>query len=86
MNKVFVIMNLAVLLAVGLDKFLARTGRWRISEASLITVGALGGGVGLWAGMLLFHHKTSKRLFVAGAVLALATSVAIFAMCHGYVL
>ncbi|MBI3820492.1 MAG: DUF1294 domain-containing protein [Planctomycetes bacterium] len=83
MAKFFILYNFAVFLAVGLDKFLAGHSRRRISEASLLIVAALGAAPGLWAGMLLFRHKTRKSLFLAGAVLALATSIAILVMTHG---
>lgn len=83
MWKVIFIVNAAVFLATGIDKFLAVHSRRRISEATLLTIAALGGGPGLWAGMLLFHHKTQKKVFVVGAVLALATSIAIFVLLHG---
>lgn len=83
MGKLFIILNLAVFVATGMDKFLATQGRRRISEASLLIMGALGGAPGLWAAMLLFRHKTRKPSFLAGAVLALITSIAIIVMTHG---
>ncbi|MFN0206042.1 MAG: DUF1294 domain-containing protein [Planctomycetota bacterium] len=83
MFKIFAIVNIAVFLAMGLDKFFARTGRWRVSEATLITVAALGAAPGLWFGMFFFRHKTQKKLFIAGAALALVTSIGIYVMCHG---
>ena len=63
---------LAVLLAVmsgflfvlmWLDKFKARTGRWRISEKTLFLFALLGGAIGGTAGMFLFHHKTKHWYF-----------------------
>ncbi len=40
------------------DKQRARNGAWRIRERDLFLVAALGGSLGGWLGMYLFHHKT----------------------------
>jgi len=83
---------LAVLLAVmsaflfalmGLDKFKAQTGRWRISERTLFVFALLGGALGGTAGMFLFRHKTRHRTFrllfplLAAAQLALCVYLAL---------
>lgn len=49
--------------ATALDKYRARTGRWRIPEARLLGLALLGGSPGLFAGMVLFRHKTAKLSF-----------------------
>lgn len=46
------------------DKTLAQAGQWRISEANLHGVDALGGIVGGLLGQQVFRHKTSKPGFV----------------------
>lgn len=52
------------------DKYRAKTRQWRIPEARLLTLALVGGSPGLFAGMLLFRHKTSKTSFrlAAGAI------------------
>jgi uncharacterized membrane protein YsdA (DUF1294 family) len=45
------------------DKFSAIIGVERLSERSLATVALLGGFLGVIAGGLLAHHKTSKPEF-----------------------
>ena len=55
--------NGAVFLIYGLDKSNAESGRWRISEKSLVAMSFLMGGAGAFAGMHVFHHKTKHRKF-----------------------
>ena len=47
----------------GVDKLLAKAGKWRVPEASLLWISFLGGAAGALAGMALFHHKTKKGKF-----------------------
>jgi len=49
------------------DKRRAKLHRWRIPEANLLLMGAALGGLGLYAGMKYFHHKTAHSKFVIGA-------------------
>ena len=51
---------------MGIDKFKAQKGWWRIPEATLMTLCLLGGGVGTIAGMYTFRHKTKKMKFTIG--------------------
>ncbi|ODA41203.1 DUF1294 domain-containing protein [Desulfosporosinus sp. BG] len=66
---VYVIWNCYVFIAMGRDKRRARLHRWRIPEASLLFMGAALGGIGLYSGMKVFHHKTAHSKFVIGAPL-----------------
>ena len=38
--------NIATFLLYGLDKYKAKTGKWRISEATLLTMAAIAGSTG----------------------------------------
>lgn len=58
------ILNVLGLAMMGMDKSRAKRHAWRIPEASLFLVSLLGGSVGTWAGMYLFHHKTKHWYFV----------------------
>lgn len=60
------LINAAGFLLMLIDKRKAKKRKWRIPEATLITVAALGGSVGSLAGMYLFHHKTRKPKFNVG--------------------
>ena len=58
--------NLIGFCAMGIDKFKAQRGYWRIPEATLMTLCLLGGGIGTIAGMYTFRHKTKKLKFSVG--------------------
>ena len=58
-----VAVNLLAFALYGLDKLKAKRGAWRISEATLLLVAALGGSVGALLGMELFRHKTKHWKF-----------------------
>ena len=61
-----IVMNLIGLAVMAMDKSKARHHVWRIPEKTLFRVSILGGSVGTWAGMYLFHHKTKHWYFVKG--------------------
>ncbi len=58
------------------DKYKARKNLWRIPEATLLTVAALGGSVGSLAGMYAVRHKTKHLKFTLGVPLILGIQVA----------
>ena len=78
LTRIVVILNIAVFVAMGVDKFMALRGGRRIPEANLLTFSAFGMAPGLWFGMFFFRHKIKKPSFIVGAVLALATSIGIY--------
>lgn len=63
---IFAIINAIGYLCMHLDKKYAIENRKRISEASLITVAAVGGSIGVLIGMYANRHKTRKVLFKYG--------------------
>lgn len=63
MIELLVIINIVAFAMYGIDKAKAKKKRWRISEASLLSVAFLGGAYGAWLGMKVFHHKTRHRKF-----------------------
>ena len=58
--------NLTAFVLMGLDKWKAQRGAWRISEKTLFLAALLGGALGGTAGMHLFHHKTRHWYFRFG--------------------
>ena len=67
------LMSVVLFAAMGLDKRKARREAWRVPEARLFLFAALGGALGGWLGMRVFHHKTRHWTFVWGfPLLALA--------------
>ena len=70
-----IIMNILGFCLMGLDKYRARARQWRVPEEVLFGAALLGGSVGAWVGMYIFHHKTRHWYFVAGMPLILAAQV-----------
>ena len=60
------------------DKQRARKKRWRIPEATLLTVALLGGSAGCFLGMRLCRHKTRKPKFSIGLPVILLAQVLLF--------
>ncbi len=60
------IINLIGFFAMGIDKYKAKKGYWRIPEGTLMMITLLGGGIGTIIGMYLFRHKTKKLKFTIG--------------------
>ena len=58
-----------------IDKWKAKKNRWRIPEATLMTVAALGGSIGSLLGMYTVRHKTQHLKFTLGIPLILAAQI-----------
>jgi len=67
MENIFVIyliiVNILAFILYGIDKLKAKIDWWRIKEAVLIGMAAIGGAYGALIGMYLFHHKIRKAKF-----------------------
>ena len=74
--------NIVTFILYGIDKYKAKKGKWRISEATLLTMAAIGGSIGAWAGMRLWHHKTMHKKFKYGIPLIIILQVALVAYLH----
>ena len=91
LNIVFayvLIINDIVFFVYGIDKYKAKKGRWRISEAALLLLALLGGALGAWCGMVVFRHKTHHlkfRILVPAIfllwIVGLAVALYKFAIC-----
>jgi len=44
----------------------AKKSRWRIRETALLGLAVLGGSIGAWLGMKVWHHKTQHKKFKYG--------------------
>ncbi len=62
---------------MGIDKNKAIQGRWRIPEKTLFLFSLIGGSIGTWLGMYVFHHKTKHWYFVIGMPLILVLQLII---------
>lgn len=58
-----VIINIISYIAFGVDKRLAESNGYRISEKCLLFLSLIGGCFGGMVGMYCFHHKTKKDKF-----------------------
>ena len=77
-----VAVNIVTFLLYGIDKYKAKKSKWRISEVTLLTMTAIGGSIGAWAAMRLWHHKTMHKKFKYGIPLIIILQVALVAYLH----
>lgn len=70
-----VIINAAGFALMLADKYKAKKKRWRIPEATLLTVAAIGGSAGCLIGMYTVRHKTKHPKFYLGIPLILALQI-----------
>ena len=72
--------NALAFIVYGIDKLKARKGRWRISEATLLLLAVVGGSIGAWLGMKVWHHKTMHLKFKYGlpAIILLQLALAVY--------
>lgn len=72
-----VIINVVTFFMYGIDKWKAKKSKWRIRETALLGLAVLGGSIGAWLGMKVWHHKTLHKKFKYGIPLILITQVAL---------
>ena len=71
-----VAMNVVNFFMYGIDKWKAKRSKWRISEATLLGLAVIGGSIGAWLGMRVWHHKTMHKKFQFGIPLIIVAQVA----------
>lgn len=72
-----IIVNAAAFLLMLADKLKAKRGAWRIPEATLMGIAAIGGSIGALTGMYLFRHKTKHIKFTLGIPVILIGQIAL---------
>ena len=72
--------NIVTFIVYGIDKVKAMKGKWRISEATLLILAAIGGSIGALLGMKVWHHKTMHKKFKYGLPLILLVQIALIAL------
>ena len=72
-----VAMNVVTFFAYGIDKWKAKRSKWRISEATLLGMAVIGGSIGAWLGMRVWHHKTMHKKFQFGIPLIIVAQIAL---------
>ena len=78
--------NILAFLLMGIDKWKAKNGRWRISERTLLLTALAGGSVGGLLGMYLFRHKTQHIQFSLGLPAILIFHIILFVFLFTQVL
>ena len=61
-----IIINALAFVLMLVDKYKAQNNLWRIPEATLMTVAAIGGSFGAYTGMRICRHKTRHYKFSIG--------------------
>ena len=74
--------NVVTFIMYGIDKYKAKKAKWRISEATLLLLAVLGGSIGAWMGMKVWHHKTMHKKFKYGIPAILFIQIALMAYLH----
>ena len=80
--------NFLAFILYGIDKWNAKRGARRISEFTLIAIAIIGGAIGAFIGMFLWHHKTRKKKFtiIVPIFLSLQIIVSTFCLIQNYYL
>ena len=72
-----IVINILTFVVYGIDKWKARQGSWRISEATLLMLAVIGGTIGALFGMQVWRHKTMHLKFKYGLPLILLAQIAL---------
>lgn len=73
-----VIINVITFVMFGVDKYKAIRQEWRIRESTLLGLALIGGSIGGWLAMYIFHHKTKKVKFFVGIPVILVIQIVVF--------
>ena len=72
---ILIVINVLTFVVYGIDKWKAKNGNWRISEATLLILAVIGGSIGALLGMKVWHHKTMHKKFKYGLPLILLAQI-----------
>lgn len=78
----FAAINVITFFLYGIDKWKAKKSRWRVKEATLLGLAMLGGSIGAWFGMKVWHHKTQHKKFKYGIPAIIIVQIALI----GYII
>ena len=74
--------NIVSFFLYGIDKYKSKKNKWRISEATLLMIAVIGGSIGAWVGMRLWHHKTMHKKFKYGIPVIMNMQVCLVVYLH----
>ena len=75
-----IVINVVTFFLYGIDKWKAKRSKWRIPEVTLLGLAVIGGSIGAWLGMKVWHHKTQHKKFKYGLPLILLAQIALIAL------
>lgn len=73
----FAMINVVAFFVYGIDKWKSQHDRWRVPESMLLGLAAIGGSVGAWLGMKVWHHKTQHKKFKVGVPVMLLIQISL---------
>ena len=71
------VINTITFMVYGIDKLKAKKSEWRIPEATLLLLAVIGGSIGAWCGVKVWHHKTMHKKFRYGIPLIMTIQIVI---------
>ena len=71
----FLAVSLITAVVTAIDKYKAKKGVFRISEATLFTLAAIGGALSEYLTMRLIRHKTLHKRFMIGLPLIIILQI-----------
>ena len=71
----FIAISLVTAIVTAIDKYKAKKGAFRIKEATLFILAALGGALSEYAVMRLIRHKTLHKRFMIGLPLIIILQI-----------
>ena len=77
-----IVVNVVTFFVYGIDKWKSKRDKWRIPEAQLLGLAVIGGSIGAWVGMKIWHHKTMHKKFKYGVPAILILQIAAVALKH----
>ncbi len=80
------IVNVATFIIYGVDKLKAKEHWWRISEFTLLLFAVVGGSIGAWLDMKVWHHKTLHKKFKYGVPVILFLQIMAFVVVYFYLI
>jgi uncharacterized membrane protein YsdA (DUF1294 family) len=78
--------NVIAFFMYGIDKWKAKKDKWRTSEATLLWLAVIGGSIGAWLGMKVWHHKTLHKKFRYGLPLIIIVQIALIIFAYEYIM
>lgn len=81
------VINVVAFVMYGVDKLKAKKNWWRIPEDKLLWIAVVGGSIGAWCGIKVWHHKTLHKKFKYGvpAIFLVQLALVGYAIYHLYI-